>query len=115
MSGPILLVDDDENDVFFMLDAFKKAGVQTPVQVVHDGKEATDYPERQRQFQRSRAVSCSVPGVAGFEAAVRDGIGRIKGDSAGIESPGYCGDSERLAGGRGHQCGLSFGRKRLLS
>jgi hypothetical protein len=27
MSGPILLVDDDENDVFFMLDAFKKAGV----------------------------------------------------------------------------------------
>ena len=43
MSGPILLVDDDENDVFFMLDAFKKAGVETPVQIVHDGKEATDY------------------------------------------------------------------------
>lgn len=43
MSGPILLVDDDENDVFFMLDAFKKAGVEAPVQVVHDGKEATDY------------------------------------------------------------------------
>ena len=43
MSGPILLVDDDENDVFFMLDAFRKAGVDVPVQIVRDGKEATDY------------------------------------------------------------------------
>ena len=43
LRGPILLVDDDENDVFFMLEAFKKAGVEIPVQIAKDGKEATDY------------------------------------------------------------------------
>jgi CheY-like chemotaxis protein len=43
LSGPVLLVDDDENDLFFMLDAFKKAGVDVPVQIVRDGQEATDY------------------------------------------------------------------------
>lgn len=43
MSGPILLVDDDENDVFFMLDAFRKAGVDVPVHIAKDGQEASDY------------------------------------------------------------------------
>ena len=50
MSGPILLVDDDENDVFFMLDAFKKAGVEIPVQVVKDGQEATNYLKGAGEF-----------------------------------------------------------------
>ena len=43
MNGPILLVDDDENDVFFMLDAFRKAGVDVPVYIAKDGQEASDY------------------------------------------------------------------------
>jgi DNA-binding response OmpR family regulator len=42
-TGPILLVDDDENDIFFMTDAFKKAEVNLPIQIVRDGQQAIDY------------------------------------------------------------------------
>ena len=43
MIRPILLVEDDENDVTFMKMAFKKAGVDLPVQVASHGREALDY------------------------------------------------------------------------
>ena len=43
MTGTILIVEDDSNDVFFMQQAFKKAGVFNPVQVVSDGQQAIDY------------------------------------------------------------------------
>jgi len=43
MTKPILLVDDDENDVFFMTEAFRKADVQHPVHVARDGREALEY------------------------------------------------------------------------
>jgi DNA-binding response OmpR family regulator len=43
MTGPILLVEDDENDVFFMREAFKKAGVQKTIEVAKDGREAITY------------------------------------------------------------------------
>src|SRR5437588_11531143 len=36
----ILLVEDDENDAFFVRRAFDKTGVVNPLQVVRDGKEA---------------------------------------------------------------------------
>jgi DNA-binding response OmpR family regulator len=39
----ILLVEDEENDVFFMQQALQKAGVENPVQVAADGQEAIDY------------------------------------------------------------------------
>ena len=39
----ILLVEDDENDVFFFQRALKKAGVTNPLQVARDGQEAIDY------------------------------------------------------------------------
>ena len=39
----ILLVEDDENDVFFFQRALKKAGMFNPLQVAHDGQEAIDY------------------------------------------------------------------------
>lgn len=39
----ILLVEDDENDVFFFQRAVEKAGVENPLQVVRDGREAVDY------------------------------------------------------------------------
>jgi CheY-like chemotaxis protein len=39
----ILLVEDEENDVFFMQQAMQKAGVLNPIRVVSDGQEAIDY------------------------------------------------------------------------
>jgi len=39
----ILHVEDDENDVFLLEHAFKKAGITQPLHVVKDGQEAVDY------------------------------------------------------------------------
>lgn len=40
---PILLVEDDPNDVFFLQYAFEAAGVDNPLQAVADGQEALNY------------------------------------------------------------------------
>lgn len=39
----VLLVEDDENDVFFMQRAFREAGIVNPLHVVNDGREAINY------------------------------------------------------------------------
>jgi len=39
----ILLVDDSENDVTLMTIAFRRAGLNSPLQVVHNGEEAIAY------------------------------------------------------------------------
>jgi CheY-like chemotaxis protein len=49
MNDPILLVDDEENDVFFMTDAFKRLGVEN-FQVVTDGQQAVDYLRGEGKF-----------------------------------------------------------------
>jgi CheY-like chemotaxis protein len=41
--GTILLVEDNEDDVFFMRDTMKRAGFMNPLQVVTDGRRAVDY------------------------------------------------------------------------
>ncbi len=43
MNKTILLVEDEENDVFFLKHAFKEIGILDPLQVVQSGKEAMDY------------------------------------------------------------------------
>ena len=43
ITNQILLVEDDENDVFFFRRAVTKAGMMNPVQVARDGQEALDY------------------------------------------------------------------------
>src|SRR5512133_545659 len=43
ITKPILLVEDEENDVFFFKRAVTKAGITNPVQVARDGQEAIDY------------------------------------------------------------------------
>jgi two-component system response regulator len=43
MMQPILQVEDDENDVFLLQHAMKKAGVANPIQVATDGQQAIDY------------------------------------------------------------------------
>lgn len=39
----LLLVEDNEDDVFIFRRAFKRAGVSDPVNIVTDGQEAIDY------------------------------------------------------------------------
>ena len=39
----ILLVEDDQNDVFFMEHALQEAGIENHLQVVTDGQQAMDY------------------------------------------------------------------------
>ncbi|HXJ73102.1 MAG TPA: response regulator [Candidatus Dormibacteraeota bacterium] len=43
ITKPILLVEDDENDVFFFQRAVTKAGLMNPIQVARNGQEAIDY------------------------------------------------------------------------
>ena len=43
MTRTVLLVEDSEDDVFFMRLAWEKAGVSNPLQVVQDGQQALDY------------------------------------------------------------------------
>ena len=40
---PVLYVEDDENDVFFMQKVWKALALPNPLEVVRDGKEAVDY------------------------------------------------------------------------
>jgi CheY-like chemotaxis protein len=40
---PILLAEDDENDVTLMQHAFKRAAIPNPLLVVHNGEQAVDY------------------------------------------------------------------------
>jgi CheY-like chemotaxis protein len=40
---PVLYVEDDENDVFFMRWAFEQARIHAQLKVARNGKEATDY------------------------------------------------------------------------
>ncbi len=47
---PILQVEDDDHDVFFLAHAFKKAAITNPVQVDHDGQEAIDYLSGKGRF-----------------------------------------------------------------
>jgi CheY-like chemotaxis protein len=50
MTGTILLVEDDENDVFLMQRALNKAAVLNPVHVANDGQEAINYFEGAGRF-----------------------------------------------------------------
>ncbi len=43
MSESFLIVEDQENDAFFLMHALKKAGLNNPVQVVEDGEKAMEY------------------------------------------------------------------------
>jgi CheY-like chemotaxis protein len=47
---PILLAEDDKNDIFLMRRAFDSAGYLNPLCVVHNGQEVLDYLEGSGQF-----------------------------------------------------------------
>ena len=48
--SPLLYAEDDENDVFLMQRALKKAGVARPLQVVRDGLQAIKYLAGEGEF-----------------------------------------------------------------
>src|SRR5437899_164540 len=50
MTGAILLVEDDENDVLIMTMALEKAGLTCPIRVARDGREAKDYLSGSGEF-----------------------------------------------------------------
>jgi CheY-like chemotaxis protein len=70
-----LLVEDNEDDVFFMERAFQQAGVRNPLHVVRNGEEAIEYLSGQNDFSdRERYplpdlifLDLKMPGVNGFE------------------------------------------------
>ncbi len=43
LTGTVLIVDDEENDAFFLKDALRKAGILSPIQTVANGRLALDY------------------------------------------------------------------------
>src|SRR5258708_37240109 len=47
---PILLAEDDKNDVFLMKRAFDKAAIGNPLFMVSDGQEVVDYLEGTGKF-----------------------------------------------------------------
>ena len=47
---PILHIEDDENDVLFMKIAMERSGIQVPLQVARDGKQAMDYLQATGEF-----------------------------------------------------------------
>ncbi|HUS37731.1 MAG TPA: response regulator [Verrucomicrobiae bacterium] len=49
MNEPILLVEDEENDIFFMTDAFNRLGIVN-FQIVTDGQQAVDYLRGEGKF-----------------------------------------------------------------
>src|SRR5687767_804732 len=50
MARNLLLVEDNEDDVFFMRQALQRAGIRNPMQVVEDGQSAIDYFTGQGRF-----------------------------------------------------------------
>jgi CheY-like chemotaxis protein len=78
MNAPIhsiLLVEDDENDVFLMKRAMFKANLQTPMQVTDNGRDAIDYLAGTGKFADRTAfplpdcifLDLKLPFVHGFE------------------------------------------------
>jgi len=72
---PILLVEDDDNDVLFVRSAFKKAELSNPLQVVSDGQKAVDYLEGLDEYADRSAhplpylvlLDINLPHKTGFE------------------------------------------------
>ena len=75
LQDTLLLVEDNPDDIFLMRRALKKSGVEMPLQVVTDGKQAIDYLRGggtysdREQFPRPALVflDLKLPYVNGFE------------------------------------------------
>ena len=76
---PILVADDDENDVFLLQHAYKNAGLENPLFVVNDGLEACDYLEGEGAYADRKSyplpvlmlLDLKMPRMNGFEVLAR--------------------------------------------
>lgn len=72
---PVLLVEDDENDVTFMRYAWSKAGLANPLHLVADGQSAIDYLRGSGQYADRKLhplpflmfLDLNLPHRSGFE------------------------------------------------
>jgi len=60
-SQPVLLVDDDDNDVLFLQNAWKKAAIPNALTVVTDGQRAIDYLDGLRKLRPQAAQAAQMP------------------------------------------------------
>jgi CheY-like chemotaxis protein len=71
----VLLVENDLNDVFLVKRAFKMASLQTPLQIVTDGREAIHYLRGEGKYSDRHAhplpklivMDINMPRLTGFE------------------------------------------------
>src|SRR5215472_17065033 len=72
---PILLVEDSEDNIFLVRHAMRKAGVNTPLEVVTSGEQAIEYLDGTNGYtdwQRFPLpaivlLDLKMPGISGFE------------------------------------------------
>lgn len=72
---PILLVEDDPNDVWLVKHAFQSASIGNPLRIVNDGQEAVDYLRGQGAFSDRSAfplpklvlLDLKMPRLNGFD------------------------------------------------
>jgi CheY-like chemotaxis protein len=72
--GPILLVEDNENDVYFMQRAAKSAGIANQLQVVKDGQGAIDYLAGTGPFQNREHFPFPCMVLLDLKLPVKDGL-----------------------------------------
>jgi len=78
-TGPILLVEDNQDDVELTLLAFREAGIGNQITVVRDGVEALDYVHSRAQYRDGDAadfpavilLDLKLPRLGGIEVLQR--------------------------------------------
>ena len=71
--GPILLVEDNEDDVFFMRRAFQAADVANPLHVVMDGNQAIHYLLGMGKYADRHTYPWPLLVVLDLKMPIRDG------------------------------------------
>lgn len=65
--APVLLVEDDDNDVFLMRRAFTLAAVRHPLFVAHDAEHAIELLKEASNFLSLLITDINLPGLNGFD------------------------------------------------
>ena len=71
---PILLVEDNYNDVLLIQRAFNKAGIAPPMSIVSDGDEAIAYLSQERQYANTEKFPVPVLILLDLKLPRRSGL-----------------------------------------